>query len=249
MSLIVRHKNKGMDTPPILEATKPILYETGYDEWPYSYAGSCFPVRWGNKLYIVSAFHCFENHQLKPEDTLYPIPTDKNDFLGFCFTLRAKIEEAEDSKHYDQILLEVSTDIHSEEQLNSVGAIDLSNIGSIITPSDKEINDVWLRGYLSENPSHEISYDERKIKQQAYLTNGIVSARQSAFKFCQLLKVKTPTPEGYSPDGMSGSPVYATDQQGKIKFAGTIIEFDIYTEEYLVIDSSVIRELLSRENA
>ena len=102
---------------------------------------------------------------------------------------------------------------------------------------------------MSENPSHEISYDERKIKQQAYLTNGIVSARKSAFNFCHMLKVKTPTPEGFSPDGMSGSPVYATDYQGNIKCAGTIIEFNIYTEGYLVIDSSVIRELLSRKNA
>jgi len=154
-----------MDTPPILEATKPVLYETGYDEWPYSYAGSCFPVRWGNKLYIVSAFHCYENHQLNPEDTLYPIPADKNEFFGFCYTLRAKTEEAEDSKHYDQILLQVSTEIHSEAQINSVDAIDLSSIESIITLSDREIKDIWLRGYLSENPSHEISHDERKIKQ------------------------------------------------------------------------------------
>jgi len=50
-----------MEVPNILDSTKPVLYQTGYEEWPYAYAGSCFPVRWKNNLYIVSAFHCFEN--------------------------------------------------------------------------------------------------------------------------------------------------------------------------------------------
>ena len=237
-----------MDIPKILDSTKPVLYETGYEEWPYSYAGSCYPVRWKSNLYIVSAFHCYENHQVKPEDTLYSIPIEQDNFFGFCCTLRAKVEDTNDLKHYDQILLQASPEIHSEEQLNSVDAMDLSNPDSIISLLDNGIKDVWLRGYLSENPLHEVNYDERKIKQQAYVTNGMVSARKSTFDHCQMLKVKAPTPEGYLPDGMSGSPVYAKDKNGKIKIAGTVIEFNMYTEEFMVIDSQIIRELLSREN-
>ena len=238
-----------MHIPKILESTKPVLYETGYDEWLYSYAGSCFPVRWKNNIYIVSAFHCYENHQVKPEDTLYPIPKKLDEYFGFCCTLRAKVDDTKDLKHYDQILLQVSPEIHSEDQLKSVDAIDLSAAESIIDLSDNEIADVWLRGYLSENPSHEINYNERKIKQQAFVTNGIVSSRKSTFDYCHMVKVKTPTPDGYSPDGMSGSPVYVTDNNGKIRFGGVVIEFNIYTEEYMVIDSRVIRELLGKENS
>ena len=151
-----------MDIPKILESTKPVLYETGYEEWPYSYAGSCYPVRWKSNLYITSAFHCYENHQVKPEDTLYPNPKEQDKFFGFCCTLRAKVAEANDLKHYDQILLQVSPEIHSEEQLNSVDAMDLSNAESIISLSDNGIKDVWLRGYLSENHSHEVDCDERR---------------------------------------------------------------------------------------
>jgi hypothetical protein len=238
-----------MDIPKILESTKPVLYETGYDEWPYSYAGSCFPVRWGSNLYIASAFHCYDNHKVNPEDTLYPIPIESDNFFGFCCILRARANDANDLKHYDQILLQVSSEINSDDQLKSVFAIDLSSAESIIDLSSKEVTDVWLRGYLSENPSHEISYDERKIKQQAFVTNGIVSSRKSSSDYCHMLKVKTPTPGGYSPDGMSGSPVYATDKQGNTRLAGVVIEFNIYTEEYLVIGSEVLRELLRRENA
>jgi len=238
-----------MGNPKILESTKPVLYETGYDEWPYSFAGSCFPIRWENKLYIVSAFHCYENHQVKPEDTLYKIPIDQENFFGFCNTLRAKINGAKDLKHYDQILLEVSSVIHTADEINSVESLDLSNPVSIISLADNNVKDVWLRGYLSENPLHKISYEDKKITEQAYVTNGIVSAKNSNFDYCHMLKVKTPTPEGFSPDGMSGSPVYAEDEQGEIRLAGVVIEFNIYTEEFLVIDALVIRELLSDENS
>jgi len=238
-----------MNIPTILESTKPVLYETGYKEWPYSYAGSCFPVRWKSNLYIVSAFHCYENNQVRPEDTLYPIPKNQDNFFGFCCTLRAKVKDTKDLKHYDQILLQVSHEIHSEDELKSVDAIDLSVEESIINLSDSGIRDVWLRGYLSENPSHEINYNERKVKSQAFITNGIVSSRKSTFDYCHMVKVKTPTPDGFSPDGMSGSPVYVTDDEGKMRFGGVVIEFNIYTEEYMVIDSRVIKELLDKENS
>lgn len=235
--------------PTILESTKPVLYETGYEQWPYAYAGSCFPVRWKENLYIVSAFHCFENHQVNPENTLYPIPGNSNEFFGFCCQLRAKLNEAKDLKHHDQILLQVSTDIHNNEQRNLVKAIDLSDTKSIISLSNKEIVDVWLRGFPLDNPNHEINYEEGKIRQQAYVTNGYTSSRKSLFDFCHMLKVKTPIPDGMSPNGMSGSPVYATDQRNKIYLAGTVIEYNIATDEFLIIDSSVIRELLNRINA
>ena len=238
-----------IEAPDILDSTKPVLYETGYEEWPYAYAGSCFPVRWKNNLYIVSAFHCFENHQVEPEATLYPIPTDTEQFFGFCCKYRAKVNEANDLKHYDQILLQVSAEIHSNEQLCSVAAPDLSNSDSIISLSSDQIVDVWLRGYLSENPKHEVDYGNRTIRQQAYVTNGYVSSRKSLFEYCHMLKVKTPTPDGMSPDGMSGSAVYGVDHNGNSRLAGTVIEYNSHTNEYLVIDSMVLSKLLETKNA
>lgn len=237
------------EVPTILDSTKPLLYETGYEEWPYAYSGSCFPIRWRNNLYIVSAFHCYENHQVKPENTLYPIPIETDRFFGFCCQLRAKVNETQDLKHYDHILLQVSPDIHSVEQINSVVAYDLSETNSIISLSDPGIIDVWLRGYLLENPSHEINYEQHNIRQQAYLTNGYVSSRTSLYDYCQMLKVRQPVPDSFSPNGMSGSPVFAIDRSGNAKYAGTVIEYNSLTNEFLVIDSSVLFELLRRENA
>ncbi|MDX8399041.1 MAG: hypothetical protein R8K20_02185, partial [Gallionellaceae bacterium] len=228
-----------IEPPQILNSTKPILYKTGYDEWPYAYAGSCFPVRWQNKLYIVSAFHCFENHQVEPEATLYPIPIKQNHFYGYCCTLRAKINEAKDLKHYDQILLQVSPNIHNDSELASVHAFDLSDSQNLISLSSQGISDVWLRGFLLENPGHEVDYETCKIRQQAYVTNGFVSSRKALFDYCNMLKVKTTIPDGMSPNGMSGSAVYAKDSNGNVRFAGTVIEHNSLTDEFLVIDSIV----------
>jgi len=238
-----------IEQPKILDSTKPILYETGNDKWPYAYAGSCFPVRWKNNLYIVSAFHCFENHQVNPEATLYPIPLNSDDFFGYCSKLRARVKEAKDLKHYDQILLQVSPDVHRKEAIDSVNAFDLSNTEMLISLSSQEIMEVWLRGFLLENPDHTVDYENYKIKQQAYVTNGFVSSRKSLFDYCHMLKVKTPTPEGMSPNGMSGSAVYVVDKNGVVKFAGTVIEHNSFTDEFLVIDSTVLSELLRAENA
>lgn len=237
------------DVPKILKSTQPLLYETGFEEWPYAYAGSCFPVRWKGSLYIVSAYHCYENHQIAPENTLYSTPSDQRSFFGFCNTLRGKVQGTSDQRHYDQIALEVSCEIHSKTDLDSVVALDLSTPNNSISLSDSSLSDVWLRGFVFDNPAHEVCYENSKIRQQAYVTNGMVSSRKSTFDHCHMVKVKTPIPEGFSPRGMSGSAVYGVDRHGNIRFGGTVIEFNEYTNEYMVIDSAVLAGVLGHENA
>lgn len=237
------------NVPKILKSTQPLLYETGFEEWPYAYAGSCFPVRWKGSLYIVSAYHCYENHQIAPENTLYSTPSGQRSFFGFCNTLRGKVQGTSDQRHYDQIALEVSCELHSNTDLDSVVALDLSTPNNSISLSDSSLIDVWLRGLVFDNPAHELCYENRKIRQQAYVTNGMVSSRKSTFDHCHMVKVKTPIPEGFSPRGMSGSAVYGVDRHGDIRFGGTVIEFNDYTNEYMVIDSAVLAGVLGHENA
>jgi hypothetical protein len=246
---LINVRQKSME-PSVINSTQPILYETGYKEWPYAYAGSCYPVRWNKNLYIISAYHCYENHGVKPEITLYSIPKSKPvQFYGFNLKLTPKITNSEDNKHKDQVILAVSNELHTQNIVDLTVALDLSDNENIISISDSDISDVWLRGYLSTNDAHKIDYEKKKIKPKAYVTNGIVSTRVSKSDHCYLLKVKTPYPKGLSPDGMSGSPVYAINKQGRFGLAGTIIEFNFFTNEFLVIESAVLRELIRRENA
>lgn len=204
----------------------------------------------GRNLYIVSAFHCYENHQVNPDATLYPIPTTTTEYFGFSCILRAKINGSTDLKHYDQIALQVSSELHPNTQTDPVKAIDLSDSDMITKLTDPDaVTDVWFRGYLLENSSHAVDYELSKIRSQAYVTNGFVSSKKSNFEYCCYVKVITPTPRGMSPNGMSGSAVYASDKHGKLRFAGTVIEFNELAKEFLVIDATVLRALLEKDNA
>lgn len=64
-----------------------------------------------------------------------------------------------------------------------------------------------------------------------------------------MVKVKTPFPEGFSPIGMSGSALYGMDRSGNVRFGGTVIEFNEYTNEYMVIGAAILSGLLGYENA
>jgi hypothetical protein len=43
---------KKINTPSIINSTKPVLYDTGDVNFPYAYAGTCYPVKWENNFYI-----------------------------------------------------------------------------------------------------------------------------------------------------------------------------------------------------
>ena len=64
-----------------------------------------------------------------------------------------------------------------------------------------------------------------------------------------MVKVKTPFPEGFSPIGMSGSALYGMDRNGNVRFGGAVIEFNEYTNEYMVIGAAILPGLLGHENA
>ena len=78
-----------MKIDDLLKSTKPILYETGTEEWPYAFSGTCYPVKYEGALFIVSAFHCYSNVQIEPENTLYPRPDDPTGFFAFDTQVRA----------------------------------------------------------------------------------------------------------------------------------------------------------------
>lgn len=237
-----------LSTPEILNSTMPILYETGYSDWPYGLSGSCYPVRWKSTLYIISAFHCFKNFQIKPESLLYPFPRTRTSFLGFTEVLRAKLNQSNDDKHYDQVMLKVS-EHELLEEIHEVNALDLSVESSVIDPISEDVKEVWLRGYPLENPGHGIDFELEKIRTQAFVTNGLIATRRSLYEHCYYLKVKTPFPSGMGPNGMSGSAVYIRDKGNNVRLAGTIIEYNDLTNEYLAIDAKILQGALRSADA
>jgi hypothetical protein len=236
-----------MTIDDLLASTEPILYETFCDEYIYAYSGTCYPVKYSGRLFIVSANHCFENSGISPEQTLYPIPTGRGPqrFFGIDAKYRAKAPEAKDVKHQDQIVLEVAKS-HRPEEIIGVSALDLSLPGNALTPTGKSIKDIFVRGFPFEAPQHAIDYDQQIIRKQAYLTNGLVTATKSSFDFCYFIKLIQPIPDGMSPNGMSGTPVYGVTNQGMPVYCGTIIEYNKFDGEYLIISPEILVNTLKK---
>jgi len=112
-----------MTIDELLNPTRPILYETDFDEWPYALSGTCFPVKYGDELFIVSANHCYDNTGIFPEQTLYPRPDDPSGFLAFDLKVRARSPQAKDDKHHDQVVLRVAGSHHPKEEIEKVVAL------------------------------------------------------------------------------------------------------------------------------
>jgi hypothetical protein len=236
-----------MNHPNVLEATKPLLYETGVEEYPYQYAGTCFPLRCYGELYILSAKHCYTNHQLKPECTLFPVSTDPRSFYAFDRIYQGSIPGASDDQHSDFIALRVAKNKHSKEELLTQVALDLSTDNTVSLATNKRLIDVWVRGYPFENPKYGVDYDAHAIRSQAYTTNnGGLDVTRSPFDRCYWLNLKAPVPPNVSPNGMSGSPVYGIHFSGRILFLGIITCFDRASSNYLLVGSEVVANLLRK---
>lgn len=229
-----------MTITDLLNSTKPIIYETGVAEYPYAFAGTCFPVRYGPDLYIVSAEHCYSNRMIDAKQTMYLSPTDGKTAFSYDLQTRASNPSVGDTRHYDQVVLRVAHSKHTQDDINKVSAIDLSNPQNSRLPTTGNVIDIALRGYPFDAPKHAIDYDERTITTQAFTTNGCLTTTAMPFPFCYYIKFLTPVPDGMSPNGMSGSPLYGVTPSRNAVFCGMVIEFNSLTREYLAIGPEVL---------
>lgn len=228
-----------MTIDDLLNSTKPIVFETGEEEWPYALSGTCYPVKYNGVLFIVSAFHCYSNLKIKPENTLYPRPDNSNRFFAFDQQSRAHVEQAKDDEHYDHVVLRVAKSHHSHDEIDKVTALDLAVSTNARLPMSNGIKGFRIRGYPHDAPKHGVNYDLKKISQQAYNTNGCKGVKKAPFDFCYSLQMMTPIPCGMHPNGMSGTPVYGIID-GHPVYCGTIIKYSKITGEYIVIGPEIL---------
>ena len=236
----VRQREMIMNIDDLLKSTKPILYETEMEEWPYAFSGTCYPVKYNKTLFIVSAFHCYNNFKIEPENTLYPRPEKPTRFLAFDTKVRARAQQSKDDEHFDQVVLRVARSHHPESETDKVFALDLAYEVNWRLPNSKNIKDFMVRGYPFDCPKYKINYQKKRISYQGYTTNGVLSVHKSPFDFCYLVRMIEPIPNGMSPNGMSGSPIYGINQSQTPVYCGTIIKYSNFTDEYLVIGPEVL---------
>jgi len=235
-----------MKIDDLLNSTKPIIYETGQEEWPYLLSGTCYPVKYDGALFITSAFHCYEDRNIQPDVTLYPRPEDATSFFAFDQISRARAPQAADDKHGDHVLLRVARSHHCQGEMDKVVALDLADSGNVRPPIGGDIKDFWIRGYPHDAPKHRIDYDLCKISQQAYTTNGRIGADIGPFDFCYSIRMMTPIPDGMHPSGMSGTPVYGVTNDGRPVYCGMITRYVELTRQYIAIGPEILVNSLRR---
>ncbi len=242
-------KLKAMDINELLRSTRPIFYDTGDEDWPYAYSGTCFPVRFRKTLYVVSADHCFKNFGIEPKQTMYLTPGDPRMAFGFDLQIRAESPSAKDPKHKDQVILRVASSTHNQRDIDKVVAVDLSDRRNSRLPTSSNLKDIVLRGYPWDCPAHGIDYTEEVIRHQAYTTNGCFSTEPSGFAYCYYVSLMSPVPDGMKPNGMSGSPIYGITHAGQAVFCGMVIEYNSRTRDYLAVGPEVLVNTLLKLSA
>jgi hypothetical protein len=206
-------------------------------------------VKYRRALFIVSAFHCYSNSKIDPEQTLYPRPGDPTDFFAFDLKSRAHAEQAKDDEHYDQIVLRVARNHHSESEVDKVAALDLAVPSNARVPTATGIKDFWIRGYPFAAPKHFVDYDLQRISQQAYCTNGCAGVLKAPYDFCYSIRMITPIPNGTHPNGMSGTPVYGLTHRNTPLYWGTIIRYGQAEGEYIAIGPEILVNCLRQLDA
>lgn len=238
-------RGEGMNINELLASTRPIIYETESEEYPYALSGTCYPVKYNGTLFIVSANHCYENFGIEPDQTLYPIPDDTTHFFAYDMKYRAKADQAADTEHYDHVLLRVAASHHSQDVIDKVVALDLAQSKNSKLPTSSELKDFVIRGFPFDAPRHGIDYDLEEITEQAYVTNGCLGVGTAPYDYCYSIQMISPIPIGMHPNGMSGTPVYGVTYNGDPVYCGTIVKYRPISGEYMFIGPEIIINIFS----
>lgn len=251
----------------ILEYVQGIVYETDIIDYPVAFSGTCFPIRWGDVLFVITARHCFENKKTLNEDRgrfYYHLPQKSTDAVRFSIFYDVKAELGNISEKYQDIIIAVPK--KQEECIQDVSqicALDISN--PMVCQSldyfdqsnfkNRDIRDnldgVVVKGFPFA--TRKIDYDEHNIKIQGVRLEDCVEVRKSEFKECYYLKFNDPSffveagnhVLGCDANGLSGSPVYFYDRRNcNIFLLGMVIEYNTLSEEFLVISSRVISSVV-----
>jgi hypothetical protein len=224
----------------VLDLTQGIIWETGLEGYDYSVTGSCFPLRYKNSLYIVTALHVLRNLCREPKDMMYIVGSDKRN--AFSYDLFIFGNEQLGKKNDFCLSRVTNPELMGALKFGSI--FDLEK--DLLSISADSLHDLYIRGYPEELKGNFVDYDSGKISTQAYMTNGFERIRQIDEPGCSCIKMKTPVDLKFNnnPNGMSGSPVYGINKALKPGICGIMIGYNKFTDEYLIINASSILDSL-----
>ncbi|WP_437587804.1 hypothetical protein [Sorangium sp. So ce1000] len=216
------------------------------DEYPYWFGGTCFLVRYLNKLYALTAKHVLKN--MDPNAIRIPRRPDSRTFLTLTKLWTGKIDDPEDTDYADWAIVAAEEPGEDASGDPIVPPLDLDAITPVSFSRPPEGCKLAIRGYpigLSR-----VSYDEQRLKWQAFAGSAMYVAPTS-WKHCHTARFDDVSGID-NIDHMSGSPVVLVCPQGSksvIYFAGLAVRGTKESGLVHFIDAKVIMTALMKVNS
>ena len=188
-----------------LTCARPLLAECDVPQFPYSFYGSCFLIRQRTRLYAVTAAHCLENQQLKPDDLRIPYAGPADEFVPISRIHKPATDE-EDKDHVDFVLLEVDQErvpVRLEGLLAPWHLPDRAPCSDALRAGRRLV----CRGFPFE--LGDISYERKAIVRRGFMTEGEYSGPSLA-RHCHTFTFLNNRVVG-DINGMSGAPVFTRE--------------------------------------
>lgn len=221
-------------------ATRPVIFETGLDDTPYSIAGTAFILGFGKSIFILTARHVVRDC---PLENLLVFPTDSSR-TAFRFTDSFKVTTdlpGEDVEDFIAIKTNLS-DLEVEDRKQ--GRLIQLTPGSDAWYPKRYSAKFFLIGY----PTHHnfVDYDDCIIKTGQVILTGKYH-QESASEFCHVLSVENPLSLPTF-DGFSGSPVFClindSQSQPSLAFCGMTLRGTPASSKIHFLDTRVLRQTL-----
>lgn len=224
-----------MELANFLQLSKPIVFDTGFDEFPYSGAGSGFLSYFQNRLYFVTALHVVRGEDL--DRLMIFLNNETEDSIPFEATYQPSSLEGD---YGDFIIMQVAMDKISMTTDSLAHAIRFDNLSSNWKASPDDYQFVFF-GYPMEGRS--VDYDAYKIiASQQLLIARLAGVGVSNHCF----ELEISDLNGVTDlNGFSGSPVIAVPRNSmkhsSAEFCGMLIQGSASSYRAHFIDANLIK--------
>jgi len=224
-------------------SAKPILFETGLDEAPYSGAGTGFLVLFRNRIYLLTAHHVIKGENL---DNLLVFPNDATDeSIPFDAWFTVASPNPMHNDYSDLSIVRVATEKLEIANSSLMHAIRLDTVHDVWKAAPLDYQFAFF-GYPKE--ARGVDYEGHRIASTQHFLVGRL-AQESQSPFCFELEVDDFN--GISNlDGLSGSPVVAIPRSRTGRKDSTICGMAIRGSKSVgrirFIDAAVLRKALEQ---
>ncbi len=211
--------------------SRPVIFDVGYDGYPYSVKGTAFLILYRGHGYAITAKHVLQN--IDPKKIL--IPFDEFKSKGFIpfekFVVMNDEEKTEDNDFKAVCFLKMSTEKRFEKQVKLLPKLELE--GKYIYNSIAHKSKILAVGYPFYNNEVDDKNCNIKLRQTSF-----TGEYQSLSDLQQCHLVKFINEENL--DGMSGSPVYSFIHTYSIvdyRFLGIMLKERVYLDGYILLNA------------